>query len=635
MDFRNEKRLIIAIRYTLLIFILFLSIVITTFLYWENKTSFEEIKKSTEEKFISDKKQIIKEQVDNVYEYILSEQKDTEENLKNSLLLRTYEAHKIITNLYNQYNDKLTKTELTLLIKTAIKDIRFNNDRGYFFVYDKEATGIIHPLIPTIEGKNLIDYQDARGVYTLKETLDILKNKDESFYDWYWRKDKDDLAQYRKIGFVKNIYEFDWFIGTGEYIDDFSKDTQEKVLNQIEKFKFGANSYFIVTDDKNYYLSHINKSLIGKNAFQEIKSASDKNNIEQINRVIKEKEGYVYLEFFKPSSNNPEFKVIYLKTIPNWNWVISTGFYINDVKPLIEKEKAKLEKEYSDNLKNLMVFSLISTIVLLGASFFISSIIAQKFGNYKDEIEHYIDENKKQSELLSQRTKLVAMGEMIENIAHQWRQPLSLITTASSGIKFQKDMGILDDEKLNEAIDTIGNSAIYLTETIDDFRDFFKPDKYQVKFSLSNSLERSFNLLQSKIKNRDIEIVKNVEDIVIENYERELIQVLLNILKNAIDALEQKEGEKYIFIDIYKEEDFVIIKIKDNAGGIPNDIINRIFEPYFTTKHKAQGTGIGLYMSEEIITRHMNGELLVENSTYIYENKTFTGGLFTIKIPID
>ena len=208
-------------------------------------------------------------------------------------------------------------------------------------------------------------------------------------------------------------------------------------------------------------MSHINRDLIGKNAFEKIKSASDKNNIEQIEKMIKIGEGFVYLEFFKPSSTKPEYKIIYLKTVPNWNWVISTGFYKNDVLPLIEEEKQKLENNYNHNIKNLILISSVSTLLLLGISFFLSSIIRQKFSNYKNEIEQYVEENKKQSELLSQRTKLVAMGEMIENIAHQWRQPLSLITTASSGIKLQKEMGMLDDEKLNEAVDTIGSSATF------------------------------------------------------------------------------------------------------------------------------------------------------------------------------
>lgn len=327
MNLKNEKQLLFAIRYTLLAFILFLSIIITAFLYFENKNDFEKIKKDIEEKFLATEKQLIKEQVSNTYDYIISEQKETENSLKQSIQQRTYEAHKIITNLHNQYNDKISKEELRVLIKTAIKDIRFNNDRGYFFVYDKNAVGMIHPLIPSFEGKSLMEYQDSRGVYTLKETLALLEKNDESFYEWYWRRTQSDTTQYRKIGFVKNIYELDWFIGTGEYVEDFSKDVQQKVLSQIGRLRFGENGYFIVTDDKNNYLSHINKDLIGKNAFEKIKSASDKNNIEQIEKVIKKGEGFVYLEFFKPSSTKPEYKVIYLKTIPNWKWVISTGFY--------------------------------------------------------------------------------------------------------------------------------------------------------------------------------------------------------------------------------------------------------------------------------------------------------------------
>jgi len=126
----------------------------------------------------------------------------------------------------------------------------------------------------------------------------------------------------------------------------------------------------------------------------------------------------------------------------------------------------------------------------------------------------------------------------------------------------------------------------------------------------------------------------------ISDYKLKIIFIIdktnyLNILKNAIDILETKDNEKYIFIDIYEENNMAIIKIKDNAGGIKEDIIGRVFEPYFTTKHQSQGTGIGLYMSQEIVSRHMNGELIVENITYEFENKTFTGAMFTIKLPFD
>ena len=636
MKLKNEKQLLFIIRYILFIFILLISIIITTFLYFENKSTFEKIKQSTEEKFISDKKKIIKEQIDNLYDYIISEQKDTENNLKESLISRVHEAHTIISNIYNQYKDTHTKEELTLLIRTAIKDIRFNNNRGYFFVYDKKAVNIIHPLVPQLEGKDLINHQDTKGTFVLRDSLDLLKSNSEAYQEWYWRKSKTDFKEYRKIGFVKNIYELDWFIGTGEYVEDFSKDIQKKVLKQINKLKFGENSYFIVTDKDNNYLSHINKDLIGKNAFKKIKNVSDKNNLKHIEDVIKKGEGFVSLEFYKPNSNLAKFKIIYLKTIPGWDWVISTGFYQDDVDVLINEERDKLIIGYERSLKNLFIISFILTIVLLAISFYISYLIELKFKKYKESIQSHIEENKKQYELLSQKSKLSAMGEMIQNIAHQWRQPLSLITTHASAIKLKKEMNDLDDNFLYDSLDNIGYTANHLSDTIEDFRDFFRPDKEKFSFSLEVIINKVFKLLSSQIKGSNIHIIENIEDITIKNYERELLQVLLNIIKNAIDALNDKDKEmkKYIFIDIYKNDENVIIEIKDNANGIKEEILTRIFEPYFTTKHKSQGTGIGLYMSQEIITRHMKGSLEVSNSSYTYEETKHIGAVFKITLPL-
>ena len=188
------------------------------------------------------------------------------------------------------------------MIRAALKDIRFNNQRGYFFVFDKNATNIIHPLTPELEGKNLINYQDSKGKFLLKEGLALLKDKEELYQEWYWRKTKDNKKEFKKIGFIKNIYELDWFIGTGEYIEDFSKDVQKKVIQQIEKFRFGKNGYFIITDKDNNYLNHIDKKLIGKNALDELKSMNDFESINKIQTVINKNKGYVYLDFFKPNS---------------------------------------------------------------------------------------------------------------------------------------------------------------------------------------------------------------------------------------------------------------------------------------------------------------------------------------------
>jgi len=227
------------------------------------------------------------------------------------------------------------------------------------------------------------------------------------------------------------------------------------------------------------------------------------------------------------------------------------------------------------------------------------------------------------------------MGEMLENIAHQCRQPLSVISTAASGIKLRKQYDQLSDEELNECLDGITKSAKFLSNTINDFRGFFKSDKQKEVFSIKESYQKTFVIIDSKFKNKEIEVITDLQDVKIFGVSNELVQVFMNILNNAEDALlESKNRRKLIFVSIRQVGDKVRIVIKDNANGIPSDIINKIFEPYFTTKHKSQGTGIGLYMSKEIITKHFNGMLLVENCEYSYEDERYIGAKFKIVLPL-
>lgn len=261
------------------------------------------------------------------------------------------------------------------------------------------------------------------------------------------------------------------------------------------------------------------------------------------------------------------------------------------------------------------------------------NIVTESINTMRVNLINQIQESEEKNSILAQQSKLAAMGEMIGNIAHQWRQPLSLITTAASGMKLNYEIGVLDKKKLDDYADKIMNSASYLSDTINDFRDFFKPDKKKKNFKILNAFERTFTLINSQFINHNISFIKNIDDIEIYGFENEFIQVLINILNNAKDELIKKKGQKlFIFIDVYFKDEHVYICIKDNAGGIEDTIINRIFEPYFTTKHQAQGTGIGLYMSEVIVEKHMKGKLIVQNVEFTYENVNYKGAEFKIVI---
>lgn len=239
-----------------------------------------------------------------------------------------------------------------------------------------------------------------------------------------------------------------------------------------------------------------------------------------------------------------------------------------------------------------------------------------------------------QEQLLIQQSKLASMGEMIANIAHQWRQPLSIISTSATGIKIQKEMGILDDDSEIKSLDCINENAQYLSNTIEDFRDFFKKSKIKNLVNLNTLLEKTLKLIITRLKNKKITIINNCIDIEFETYEREMIQVFMNIINNSIDAFENKDYEKFIFFETKKFENKIVINIKDNAGGIDENILDKIFEPYFTTKESKQGTGIGLYMCNEIVVKHFNGEISVTNEYFEYLNQKYKGSQFTIELPL-
>jgi len=266
-------------------------------------------------------------------------------------------------------------------------------------------------------------------------------------------------------------------------------------------------------------------------------------------------------------------------------------------------------------------------------------------GESLNELAISLDTSNKEKEdnhhLLVQSSKMAAMGEMIANIAHQWRQPLSLISTISSSMQMQKELGILTDKEFYTNSEKILGAVYHLSQTIEDFRNFFKESKDTIAFEIQNVIDKNLLLIGSTLDSNNIKLHTNIQNgINTHGLENELTQSILNILNNAKDAILSKKDleKKLIFIntsiEVINKIEFARIEIIDNAGGVPDKIINNIFEPYFTTKHQSQGTGIGLFMTRQIIVDNMNGHLDVKNIDYTHEDIKYTGAQFTIKIPI-
>ncbi len=218
---------------------------------------------------------------------------------------------------------------------------------------------------------------------------------------------------------------------------------------------------------------------------------------------------------------------------------------------------------------------------------------------------------RERDELLAQQSKLAAMGEMIGAIAHQWRQPLNEIGIAIQNLKYDYEDGLIDKEFLESFIEKNKEIIRFMSATIDDFRNFYRLDKTKELFDVKEAINSTLSLQMAQLVNHNITVSVSGESFEVNGRKNEFLQVILNVIDNAKDALLQK-GIKNAKITIVLEEN--VVKICDNAGGIPEGILDRIFEPYFTTKEQGKGTGIGLYMSKMIIEENMGGQLSVVNT---------------------
>ncbi|HOI83169.1 MAG TPA: HAMP domain-containing sensor histidine kinase, partial [Campylobacterales bacterium] len=215
-------------------------------------------------------------------------------------------------------------------------------------------------------------------------------------------------------------------------------------------------------------------------------------------------------------------------------------------------------------------------------------------------------------------SRLASMGEMISNIAHQWRQPLNALAMRVQDVPLAVQF---DEMNLDYATNFKTESMElirYMSQTIDDFRNFFKPDKEKKEFDLRDSIKKANAIVKDAMKSSYIDILLELpeEELNIFGYPSEFSQVLINILNNAKDALNEhkKDGDKHIKITAHKSGDNIVVSVADNAGGVPDAIIDKIFDPYFSTKSASQGTGLGLYMSKMIIEQNMGGKLGVRNT---------------------
>ncbi len=240
----------------------------------------------------------------------------------------------------------------------------------------------------------------------------------------------------------------------------------------------------------------------------------------------------------------------------------------------------------------------------------------------EEKIVFEVEQSRQKDKIMFRQSRLAAMGEMVGNIAHQWRQPLNAMVLIIQSFQMKQMMGKLDDKFIDSQVDEGMKIANSMSSTIDDFRNFFKPNKKKESFSAVKVVQESMDLVQLYYEKIDIKInLICEEDFEILGYPNEFSQVLMNLFSNSKDALQERENQVKnieIIVKQNSESKNGEILVIDNGGGVPTEVIDRIFDPYFTTKHQSSGTGIGLYMSKEIIEKQMEGLIEIQNSSHTF-----------------
>jgi len=538
-----------------------------------------------------------------------------------------------------EYSYLSDSKKINMCIVPDVKPYSFIADDGKF-------TGFVADYIKLIEKKTLFKFNLVK-TSTFEESLEYLKNGKCDFISSLENKnDRKDFANFTKPYF--NISLVLITKDNTNFVDD---------INILKDKKIGVYKYYAFNKTlKEKYPNH---------------NFVDVEGIEQSIEKIKKGELFGHIDFLLTSWDKiqeNEFDNLKISAKLNLSIPLSIAVKKDDfiLYKILSKAVDSISKEQRDALLQKwltieykkefdydLLWKILIIFLIISAFFIYKQILLNKMNNILKQkvdektkelqkinselelrVKREVEENLKKDAVLSKQSKFAAMGEMIQNIAHQWRQPLSIISTGASGLKVKKEIdGEIDDKMLDETLEKIINTTIHLSTTIDDFMHYFKPNKKKEQFRLDEIIEKTLSIFNCKIDNKKIEIIKNVDDISINSFQGEFVQILINILNNARDAFKEKKPENmYIFIDAQSKNGEITINIKDNAGGIRDDIIEKIFDPYFTTKHQFQGTGIGLYMCKEIIDKHMEGSIEVKNERFNFNKNYYKGASFNIKL---
>ncbi|SMC25326.1 diguanylate cyclase (GGDEF) domain-containing protein [Clostridium acidisoli DSM 12555] len=400
MKFRLKKSFTTAIFFQITVVII-LTVLVLGYL-WINKEYevFSEQSEEMKNEYINNQKSLVKSQVNGTVDYINYMRKQTEDKLKANIKERTYEEYSVAMNIYNSNKNTKSDEEIKKMINDALRNVRFNNGRGYYFIDSLSGYAVLYPTNPDLEGKNLLELQDQKGNYALKDEINLVKKQNEGFITDYWTNPEyNDNKVYPKITFVKKFEPYNWYLGTGEYINDVEQDVEKETLARISTIRFGNSTqgYVFVHNYNGLELCNgMYPSYVGKNLLKLTDIKGTKVVEKQINIAKNNPDGGFLIHYWKEPNSNDEFqKMTYVRAIPELKWVVGSGIEMKQIEKLIDNNKKAMQVKIYKEITSICLILVGALIIAFSSTRYLTDKSRRNFELFTDFLYNSTKGNEK------------------------------------------------------------------------------------------------------------------------------------------------------------------------------------------------------------------------------------------------
>ena len=640
-----------------LLAIAILAVPLTGFWIIQSYQVYREDVLAEEAAYMERQKELISSQVHHAIDFVDYMKSQAESRTRNEIRSRVYEAHAIATHLYEQYHTSKSLEDLRSIVREALRPIRYNEGRGYYSAQSMDGITQLFADRPEIEGTCIMDIRDPRGGYPVRGMNELIRNHDEGFFSYPWTKPGVQGKDFVKISFLKRVEPLDWFILSGEYVEDTEAQIKKEVVDRLAQVRWGRDGYLFVIGSDGLCINHIDPAMVGKNLIG-MTDHRGKRIFQEFIRVGGRGGGFVEYVWNKPGGTQGVSKLSYAQTYAPWDWVICAGTYLDDIGPVLAAKKTRLQHQLTTSVLSVTLLVLVTSSLAIGSSSRLSRRLRSEFGvfdhffrNAADTEQEIDDRRLSFAELHSlaasantmlarrrldeealRRAKEAAetanqcKSSFLANMSHEIRTPMTailgyteLIGECCPGTCQYGSGGI------REALDTMRRNGQHLLEVINDILDLSKIeagkiDSEQITCSPHKIVAEATSLVRVRAEDKHLtfgaELIGPLPETVRTDPLR-LRQILVNLLGNAIKFTESGGVRLVVRLLADKEPPQMQFDVLDTGCGLTPDEAMQLFQPFsqadVSTTRKFGGTGLGLTISKRLAQLLGGDVILVES----------------------